>query len=46
MSAYGETLSADQVATTARVERAVTWRVLEWLADEDRIRRDGQGYRY
>lgn len=45
-TAYGETLSADQVATTAGVGRAAAWQALEWLADEGRIHRDGDGYRY
>lgn len=45
-TSHGKTVSADQVATTAGVERAAAWRALEWLADEGRIRRDDQGYRY
>lgn len=45
-TAYGDTVSADRVATTAGVDRAVAWQALEWLADEGRINRAGDGYRY
>lgn len=45
-TANGETLSADEVATSAKVDRATARQALEWLADEGRIDRNGDEYRY
>ncbi len=42
----GQTLTVDQVAIAAGVDPNPVRRALERLADEGRIRRDGDGYRY
>jgi hypothetical protein len=43
---YGETLTVDQVAAAAGVDPEPVRRALDRLADEGRIHRDGDGYRY